>query len=39
MQGGLEEIPDSFMRLIEGMLGANVEERMTTEQVMQSEWF
>jgi len=39
MQGGLEEIPESFMKLIEGMLCANVNERMTTQQVMETEWF
>ena len=39
MQGGLEDIPQSFLKLIEGMLANNVQDRMTVDQVMASEWY
>jgi serine/threonine protein kinase len=39
MQGGLDDIPQSFLKLIEGMLANNVQDRMTVRDVMQSEWF
>jgi serine/threonine protein kinase len=39
MQGGLEEVPESFLKLIEGLLANNVADRMTTAQVMASEWY
>lgn len=39
MQGGLEEIPQSFLKLIEGMLANNIQDRMTIDQVMASEWY
>jgi hypothetical protein len=39
MQGGLDEVPESFLKLIEGMLANNVADRMTTAQVMASEWY
>lgn len=39
MQGGLDDIPQSFLKLIEGMLANNVQDRMSVDDVIASEWY